>query len=556
MIPKLSNESITSRRCAGIPRVFSLRFKERGGKPEAMKFFRLSTLLIALAGFTSSLCAETQPNIVFIFTDDHCEQALSAYDDTRIATPNLDRIANDGMKFTRCYVTNGICGPSRAVIQTGKYSHLNGFIRNGNTFDGSQQTFPKLLRGAGYQTAVIGKWHLKSTPQGFDYFDVLVGQGPYYNPPMIYGGIEAEGTKRDHTGYTTDIIKDKALAWLKESRDPEKPFMLMFQHKAPHRNWQPGPKYLNWLDDVTIAEPETLFDDYSNRASPAANQTMTIKEHLTPSDLKLVAPTNLDPYQLTAWNKAYHKKNSDYLSRRDTMTEKEVIQWKYQRYVKDYLRCVKSVDDSVGDVLDYLKAEGLEENTLVIYASDQGWYLGEHGWFDKRWMYEESLKTPLLAKWPGVIEAGSTNDSIVSNLDFAETFLDAAGVEAPDDMQGESLVPLFKGETPDDWRSSFYYHYYEFPGAHSVARHYGVTDGAHKLIHYYHLDEWELFDLAADPEELNSVYGKADYSDKEGELKVELDRLREYYEVPVDPKPLPGEFDRKKKGKSGKKKAA
>ncbi|MDF1658446.1 MAG: sulfatase [Verrucomicrobiales bacterium] len=517
------------------------------------RFFLLFFAISSLAVFVQ---AETRPNILFIFTDDHCEQALSAYDATRMATPNLDRIANDGMKFTRCYVTNAICGPSRAVIQTGKYSHLNGFIRNGNTFDGSQQTFPKLLREEGYQTAVIGKWHLKSTPQGFDYFDVLVGQGPYYNPPMLFGGIEAEPTQRQHTGYTTDIIRDKTLSWLKEERDPDKPFMLMFQHKAPHRNWQPGPKYLNWLDDVTIPEPETLFDDYSNRASPASNQTMEIKRHLTPSDLKLVAPTNLDPYQLTTWNKAYHKKNSNYLSRRDTMTEKEVIQWKYQRYVKDYLRCVKSVDDSVGDVLDYLKEEGLEENTLVIYASDQGWYLGEHGWFDKRWMYEESLKTPLLAKWPGVIKAGTTSDLIVSNLDFAETFLDAAGVEVPANMQGESLVPIFKGETPDDWRSSFYYHYYEFPGGHSVARHYGVTDAKHKLIHYYQLGEWELFDLVNDPDELNSVYGDADYAEKQAEMKAELDRLREYYQVGEDPVEEPRPAKGKKKGGKGKKKAA
>ena len=519
-----------------------------------MTLQRFFLLFFAIFGLSISVQAETRPNILFIFTDDHCEQALSAYDATRMATPNLDRIATGGMKFTRCYVTNAICGPSRAVIQTGKYSHLNGFVRNGNTFDGSQQTFPKLLRGEGYQTAVIGKWHLKSTPQGFDHFDVLVGQGPYYNPPMLFGGIEAEPTQREHTGYTTDIIRDKTLAWLKEERDPEKPFMLMFQHKAPHRNWQPGPKYLNWLDDVTIPEPATLFDDYSNRASPAANQTMEIKRHLTPSDLKLVAPTNLDPYQLEVWNKAYHKKNNDYLARRDTMTEKEVIQWKYQRYVKDYLRCVKSVDDSVGDVLDYLKEEGLEGNTLVIYASDQGWYLGEHGWFDKRWMYEESLKTPFLAKWPGVIEPGTTSDLIVSNLDFAETFLDAAGVTVPDDMQGESLVPIFKGETPDDWRSTFYYHYYEFPGAHSVARHYGVTDAKHKLIHYYELGEWELFDLTEDPDELNSVYGEPHYADKEKELKAELDRLREYYRVGADPveAPRPGKGGKKKR-KNGKK---
>jgi arylsulfatase A-like enzyme len=268
---------------------------------------------------------------------------------------------------------------------------------------------------------------------------------------------------------------------------------------------------------------------------------MTIREHLTPSDLKLVPPTNLDPYQLQTWTKAYQKKNNDFLSRRDKMTEKEVIQWKYQRYVKDYLRCVKSVDDAVGDILDYLEKEGLAENTLVMYASDQGWYLGEHGWFDKRWMYEESLKTPFLAKWPGVIEPGTTNDLIVSNLDFAETFLDAAGVEIPGDMQGASLVPLFKGEKPEDWRKTFYYHYYEFPGAHSVARHYGVTNGKEKLIHYYGpshdggtYDTWEMFDLEKDPEELKSIYGDPNYADLQSGLKAELDRLREKYEVDED----------------------
>ncbi|MDA7922499.1 sulfatase [Verrucomicrobiales bacterium] len=513
------------------------------------------TIFAALLLSSFLNAAEEQPNIVFIFMDDHCEQALSAYGDAKMTTPNLDRIANDGMLFTRCYVTNGICGPSRAVIQTGKYSHLNGFVRNGNTFDGSQQTFPKILRKNGYQTAVVGKWHLKSTPQGFDYFDVLVGQGPYYNPPMLFGGIESEATQRDHTGYTTDIIKDKALDWLKSSRDKEKPFMLMFQHKAPHRNWQPGPKYLNWLDDETIPEPATLFDDYSGRASPAANQTMTIKEHMTPSDLKLVAPGNLNPYQLKAWDAAYSKKNADYLAKVDSMTEKEVIQWKYQRYVKDYLRCVRSVDDAVGEVLDYLDEEGLTENTLVVYSSDQGWYLGEHGWFDKRWMYEESLKTPLLAKWPGVIEPGGKSDAIVSNLDFAETFLDAAGADVPADMQGESLVPIFKGEEPKDWRTSFYYHYYEFPGAHSVARHYGVTTGKHKLIHYYQLDEWELFDLEKDPDELKSVYDDADYAEKRSELKKELDRLREQYQVGEDTFVAPVRKPKnKQKGKSGEKK--
>ncbi len=500
-----------------------------------------------------SAVAAERPNIVFIFTDDHCEQALSAYDDSRMSTPHLDRIAKTGMKFTKCYVTNGICGPSRAVIQTGKHSHLNGFVRNGNTFDGSQQTFPKLLREVGYQTAVIGKWHLKSTPQGFDHFDVLIGQGPYYNPPMLTGDIKAEPTKEENTGYTTDIIRDKALAWLKEDRDEEKPFMLMFQHKAPHRNWQPGPKYLTWLDDKTIPEPETLFDDYSNRASPAANQTMEIKTHLNVRDLKLQAPNNLTPEQKAAWDAAYDPKNEAYLAKKDSMTEKEIIQWKYQRYVKDYLRCVKSVDDSVGDVLDYLEESGLAENTVVIYSSDQGWYLGEHGWFDKRWMYEESLRTPLLVSWPGVVKPGSECDHIASNLDFAQTFLDIAGVDSPSDMQGESLVPLFKGEQPKDWRQSFYYHYYEFPGAHSVARHYGVTNGQHKLIHYYQLNEWELFDLAKDPNEMNSVHGQTDYDQVQKDLEKELSRLREYYQVPADDTGLMPVKPEKKKKTKGKK---
>ncbi|NNE92904.1 MAG: sulfatase, partial [Verrucomicrobiales bacterium] len=408
---------------------------------------KLSLLLAFLLPLP--LIGADKPNIVFIFTDDHCEQALSAYDDSRIVTPQMDRIAKEGMKFTRCYVTNSICGPSRAVIQTGKYSHLNGFVQNGNTFNGDQQTFPKLLREAGYQTAAIGKWHLKSTPKGFDYFDVLIGQGPYYNPPMLHGGIESQATKREHTGYTTDIIRDKTLKWLKEDRDADKPFMLMFQHKAPHRNWQPGPKYLTWLDDVTLPEPETLYDDYSNRASPAANQTMTIKKHLNDNDLKLRAPGNLTTEQRAAWDAAYKPKNDAYLAKRNSMSENEIIQWKYQRYVKDYLRCVKSVDDAIGSVLEFLDKNGLAENTIVIYSSDQGWYLGEHGWYDKRWMYEESLKTPLLVRWPGVIEPGSENHDIVSNLDFAETFLDAAGVEIPSDMQGHSLVPLFKGNTPE-----------------------------------------------------------------------------------------------------------
>jgi len=494
--------------------------------------FFLSTTLTALTlfGLSSASAADSPPNIVFIFTDDHCEQALSAYDPLRITTPNMDRIAKEGMRFNRCYVTNSICGPSRAVIQTGKYSHINGFMTNGQSFNGDQQTFPKILRKNGYQTAVIGKWHLKTTPQGFDYYDVLVGQGPYYNPPMLTGGIDGESKRVAHTGYTTDIITDKAVAWLKKV-DKTKPFMVMYQHKAPHRNWQPGPKYLNWLDDKTIPEPETLWDDYSHRASPASTQEMTIEEHLNPNDLKLTQPKNFTPEQLAAWNAAYGPKNEAF--EKANLTGKALVKWKYQRYVKDYLRCVKSVDDGIGRVLDYLDESGLAKNTIVMYSSDQGWYLGEHGWFDKRWMYEESLKTPLLARWPGVIKPGSINNDIVSNLDFAETFLDVAGAKVPGDMQGRSLVPIFNGNTPKNWRTTFYYHYYEFPGAHAVARHYGVTNGKQKLIRYYELDESELFDLEKDPNELESIFGKPEAAEVQKNLEAELKRLRTLYKLPA-----------------------
>ncbi len=501
----------------------------------------LSLLTMAIVSVPSR-AADQRPNIVFIFTDDHCEQALSAYDPSRVTTPNLDRIANQGMRFNRCYVTNSICGPSRAVIQTGKYSHLNGFVRNGNTFNGDQPTFPKMLQAAGYQTAVVGKWHLGSTPQGYDYYDVLKGQGPYYNPPMITAGSDGAPMTRPHTGYTTDIITDKMINWLEERRDGDKPFMVMFQHKAPHRNWMPGPKYLNWLDDVTIPEPDTLWDDYSNRTQSASRQTMTIRKHLTPRDLKLEGHGTMNAEQTKVWDAAYRPKNEAFLKARPQMSETEIVRWKYQRYVKDYLRCVKSVDDGVGRVLDYLDDNGLTENTIVIYSSDQGWYLGEHGWFDKRWMYEESLKTPLMVRWPGRVKPGSNNDDIVSNLDFAETFLDVAGVDVPADMQGRSLVPLLEGKTPSDWRQSFYYHYYENPGGHNVARHYGVTDGNYKLIHFYalegeKLDDWELFDLQKDPEELHSVHGDPAYAKIQSRMVDELHRLRELYRVTADDDP-------------------
>jgi arylsulfatase A-like enzyme len=471
-----------------------------------------------------------QPNILFIFTDDHAYQSISAYGSKINQTPNIDRLARAGMRFDRCYVTNSICGPMRAVIQTGKYSHVNGFITNGNKFDGSQPTFPKLLQEAGYQTAVVGKWHLgeHQPPQGFDYSEVLIGQGPYYNPPML-----KNGEKTKHTGYTTDIITDLAMDWLQQQRDPGKPFMLMYQHKAPHRNWQPGPKYLTMFDDVTIPEPETLFDDYAGRGTPAKTQDMSIEKTMSPNDLKLIPPKNFTPEQLATWNAAYEPKNAAF--RAANLTGKDLVRWKYQRYIKDYLRCIASVDENVGRMLDYLDEAGLSGNTIVIYCSDQGFYLGEHGWFDKRWMYEESLRTPFIVRWPGVVKPESVNTTdIVSPLDFAETFCEIAGIEVPADMQGRSLMPILKGETPEDWRTVFYYQYYEFPGPHSVRKHYGVTDGRHKLIHFYEPDvnEWELFDLASDPNELNSVYGSDAARGEQARLTAELKRLQDELKVP------------------------
>ncbi len=488
----------------------------------------LSAACLALVG-CSIVGADERPNILFIFTDDHAYQSISAYGSMINQTPNIDRIARAGMRFDRCYVTNSICGPMRAVIQTGKYSHLNGFLVNGNQFDGTQQTFPKLLQKAGYQTAVVGKWHLGEhmVPQGFDYSEVLIGQGPYYNPPMIKNGKHVK-----HVGYTTDIVTDLAMNWLSQERDPEKPFLLMYQHKAPHRNWQPGPKYLNRYDDTTIPEPETLFDDYAGRGTPARTQDMTIAETMTDVDLKLVAPKNLTAEQLETWNAAYEPKNKAF--REAKLTGKDLVRWKYQRYIKDYLRCIDSVDENIGRMLDYLEQADLADNTVVIYCSDQGFYLGEHGWFDKRWMYEESLRTPFIVHWPAVTQPGSVNNDIVSPLDFAQTFLEIAGSPQPDDMQGRSLVPVLKGQTPDDWRTAFYYHYYEFPGWHDVRRHYGVTDGRYKLIRFYEpdVDEWELYDLASDPNELKSVHDQPEFADVQRKMMAELARLREEYGVP------------------------
>jgi arylsulfatase A-like enzyme len=460
-----------------------------------------------------------QPNIIFIMSDDHACQAIGSYGSVINATPNIDRLAAEGVRFERCFVTNSICAPSRAVILTGKYNHICGMRTNRDTFDPAQQTFPKLLRQAGYQTAVVGKWHLRDDPAGFDYWKVLKGQGHYYQPVLK----DATG-ENQYTGYVTDIITDVALDWLKNRRDLGKPFMLMFHHKAPHRDWQPGLGHLTLYDGVTIPEPVTLFDDYSTRGTAARAQEMTIAQHLNDSDLKLKYPGRLTSEQLQAWKAAYDAKNQAFLDA--NLTGDDLVRWKYQRYIKDYLRCIASVDESIGRLLDHLDQSGLAANTVVVYTSDQGFYLGEHGWFDKRFMYEESLRTPLLIRWPGVVAPGSVSRDIALNLDFAETFLDVAGVPVPGDMQGRSLVPVLGGATPADWRRSMYYRYYEYPGTHSVHQHYGVRTERYKLICFHELDEWELYDLDADRHELNNLYSDPAYRDVVKSLKAELWRLR------------------------------
>ncbi len=492
--------------------------------------------LFALSTLSSPIWAadkSARPNIVLIFSDDHAWQAISAYGESRklLQTPNIDRLAREGVRFDRCLVPNSICGPSRATLLTGKYNHLNGFYNNTNSkFDGSQMTFPKLLGKAGYQTAIFGKWHLISQPTGFDHWHILPGQGVYYNPPMI-----RDGQRVKHEGYTTDILTDLSVDWLKQ-RDKNKPFLLMLHHKAPHREWEPALRHLGHDKDRKYPEPDTLFDDYAGRGKAEREQDMTIAKTMTPRDLKLTPLSQLTAEQRKAWDSYYNPRNEAF--RKANPKGKDLVRWKYNRYLHDYLGCIKAVDESVGRVLKYLDDEKLADNTLVVYSSDQGFYVGEHGWFDKRWIFEESLRTPLLMRWPSTAKAGAVNKDIVSNLDIAETFLDAAGITPPAEMQGRSLVPLLKGQTPADWRKSFYYHYYEHPAVHSVHRHYGVVTSRYKLVYFYEpdADYWELFDLQKDPKEMRSVYGQPEYAEVQKELHAELKRLRKDLKVP-DPDP-------------------
>ena len=505
------------------------------------------TLFICL-----SQAQDKRPNILFVFTDDHAPHAIGAYNGWLKSvnpTPNIDQLASQGMLFENSFCSNSICGPSRAVILSGKHSHKNGFMNNGNSFDWNQQIFPKILRGSGYQTALYGKSHLKGRPQGFDDWAVLPGQGLYYNPDMIF-----PNGRRRVDGYCTDVVTDLAVDWLKEKRDADRPFVMMVQHKAPHRNWMPALRHLNLYDDVNIPEPTTLFDRYEDNAPPARFQELEIDRHM---DLNYDLFVDLTPEfnqppsqkrqdrsawhnmkrmsteQLRQWRAAYGPKDAAF--HEADLEGKDLVRWKFQRYAKNYLRCIKGVDESIGRLRDTLKELDLDENTIVIYSSDQGFYIGDHGWYDKRWMYEESLKMPFIAYWPGVTQAGSRNTMMIQNLDYGQTFLDMAGATIPEDMQGASLVPLLQGKTPANWRKSIYYHYYEYPSVHMVPRHYGIRTERYKLMHFYQFgEEWELYDLETDPDELTNIYGRNEYAQLSFDLKNQLSELQRHYEDDSD----------------------
>jgi arylsulfatase A-like enzyme len=472
------------------------------------------------AAESPTAAASKRPNILFIMSDDHAAHAISAYGSLVNRTPHLDRLANEGIRFDRCFAVNSICTPSRATILTGKYSHLNG-VPAFNRFDGSQPNVAKYLQAAGYHTGMIGKWHLGSDPTGFDDWIVLPGQGVYFDPEFLV----PEGRKV-LKGYVTDIITDLAIDFVK-NRPKDKPFFLMCHHKAPHRPWEPDQKHKDQFSNRTIPEPATLRDDYSSRTDALRENRQRVFEDLTRRDLKLTPPESLKGAERNRWLDT--KPTEVELTvdgARKTLSGEALNQWKYQRYLQDYLACIQSIDDNVGRLLDWLDTNGLKENTIVIYTSDQGFFLGDHGLYDKRFMYEPSIRMPFLVRWPAVIKPGSIADALAINPDFAPTFLDAAGISVPESMQGHSLMPLLKGQRPPDWRTSFYYRYYHDPGHHNTRAHYGVRTDTHKLIYFWKKDQWELFDLRKDPDELHNLYQIPGNEDLAAQLKTELYRLK------------------------------
>ncbi|MCY1720655.1 sulfatase [Prolixibacteraceae bacterium Z1-6] len=510
---------------------------------------------ILLGIFVLTSCSQTatkqkntkRPNILFIMSDDHALQAIGAYGHpiSKLApTPNIDRLAAEGVLFQENYCANSICGPSRATVLTGKHSHANGFIKNdGTKFDGHQPTIPNILQQNGYETAVIGKWHLNTDPVGFDFYKILNDQGEYNNPDFI-----TKDTTLQIMGYVTDIITDLSKDWL-DNRDESKPFFLMMQHKAPHRNWVPNAKYYRLYENVEFPVPDNFFDDYEGREA-AALQEMNIFEHgYEGHDLKMVTGVDSDSLLFDPWPHvffgrmtdaeriefldAYRERNNDYYQ--TERTEKEKAEWKLQRYLQDYLATVKSVDESVGEIYDYLEENDLLDNTIVVYTSDQGFFLGEHGWFDKRWMYEESFRMPLMILDPSSKEQGRKISELTQNIDFAPTFLEMAGLPVPEEMQGRSFWPLMKGEELEEpWRDALYYHYYEFPGFHSVRAHNGVKTDRYKLIHFYNEDRWEMFDLKKDPTEMKNIYGDVAYRTIQAMLHKKHKELIEQYNVPEE----------------------
>ncbi len=478
------------------------------------------TWLFGLAA-TQTIGAAEKPNIIFIMSDDHAAHAISAYGSRINRTPHLDRLAREGLRFNRCFAVNSICTPSRATILTGKYSHKNG-VPVFNPLDGSQHTVAKILQANGYHTLMIGKWHLGSDPTGFDHWEILPGQGRYVNP-VLY---DRDGA-RSYNGYVTDVVTDLALGAL-EKRPTDKPFFLMLHHKAPHREWTPNARYREEFSRRKIPEPKTLRDNYATRTDALREQKQSVFHDLTRFDLKLPPPPELKGAERNQWVGVKPTEvEIEIDGHKKVLKGSELNDWKYQRYMQDYLGCVQSVDDNVGRVLDWVDSHQLRENTLIIYTSDQGFFLGDHGMYDKRFMYEESIRMPFLVRWPAGIAKRGTNDRLINNCDFAPTFLQVAGVPIPSDIQGRSLLPLFAGEKPSDWRTSLYYRYYHDPGHHDTRAHLGVRTDRYKLIHFWKKDQWECFDLKKDPYELKNIYSQPKAQPVVAQLKSELARLKQ-----------------------------
>ncbi len=482
---------------------------------------RVAVAALCLAALAVPVQAADRPNIIFIMSDDHAAHAISAYGSQVNTTPNIDRLAREGLRLDHVFVTNSICTPSRAAILTGQYSHVNG-VTVFNRFDSSRQTVAKLLQAGGYYTGMIGKWHLGSDPQGFDRWEILPGQGAY-NDPLLY---TADGEKVYKGRYVTDVLTDLAIDFVKR-RPAGKPFFLMWHHKAPHRNWIPDEAHRKQFEGRWIPEPPTLWDTWATRTDALHENRQRVFFDLTRSDLKLKPPAGTEGPELLKWLAGKPDEATiDVAGSPVTLRGEALARWKYQRYMQDYLATIQSVDDGVGRLLDYLDQTGLARNTIVIYTSDQGFFLGDHGLFDKRFMYEESLRMPFLVRWPAGIKAGSVAGAMALNIDFAPTFLEAAGLKPPPDLQGRSLLPVLRGKTPPDWRTSMYYRYYHDPGDHNTAAHYGVRTLTHKLIYFWKKDQWELFDLEHDPFEMHNLYGQPGHETITAGLKAELARLK------------------------------